>query len=49
MAVYAILDMKVTDSDAHHANAQTGVDLIGRYGGEFLARRGACEVLEGAD
>lgn len=47
MAVYAIFEMKVTDPDAHLANVQAGVDLIDRYGGEFLARRGACEILEG--
>lgn len=47
MAVYAILEMKVSDTDAQQANARTGVDLVGKYGGEFLARRGTCEVVEG--
>ena len=47
MAVYVLLEMKVQDTSAQQANAQTGRDLVIKFGGEFLASRGECEVIEG--
>ncbi len=46
MAVYAVVNVRVTDSDRYSEYRDKAPDAIARYGGKYLAR-GAVEVLEG--
>ncbi len=47
MAVYAIVQVDVTDAEAYGKYAELAGPAVAKYGGEFLARGGAVEVLEG--
>ncbi|MCB9946292.1 MAG: DUF1330 domain-containing protein [Rhodospirillaceae bacterium] len=47
MAAYLIAQIEVTDPQAYEAYKSQVPALIERYGGEYLVRGGALEVLEG--
>lgn len=47
MAVYAIVQVDVTDAEAYGAYAELAGPAVQKYGGEFLARGGHVEVMEG--
>jgi uncharacterized protein (DUF1330 family) len=47
MPVYVVIDQKINDQ-ALYDRYKVGVPaLIRRHGGEYLARGGACEIIEG--
>ena len=48
MAAYIIAQIDVTDLAAYEGYKAQVPALIEKYGGEYLARGGAVEVLEGA-
>ncbi len=47
MAVYAIVQVDVTDAEAYGRYAALAGPAVVQYGGEFLARGGQVEVMEG--
>lgn len=47
MAVYAIVQVDVTDAEAYGEYAKLAGPAVEKYGGEFLARGGQVEVMEG--
>lgn len=47
MAVYVIADVEVVDRDGYEEYRQQVPATIAAYGGRYLARGGATEVLEG--
>lgn len=47
MAGYIISNVEVFNSDAYGEYGKLAPDAIKKYGGEFLTRGGAAEVLEG--
>jgi len=47
MAVYVIVNLRIHDLAAYDAYKTGVASIIGRHGGEYLARGGATEVLEG--
>jgi uncharacterized protein (DUF1330 family) len=47
MAVYAVVNVRVTDSDRYSEYRDKASDAIARYGGKYLVRGGTVEVLEG--
>jgi uncharacterized protein (DUF1330 family) len=47
MAVYVIVNVHIRDLAAYDAYKVGVAPLIGKHGGEYLARGGATEVLEG--
>ena len=47
MTAYVIAEVEVTDPEAYKAYAAAVPATIAQYGGRFLARGGAAEVLEG--
>ena len=47
MAAYIIAQIDVTDAEAYEGYKAQVPALIEKYGGEYLARGGAVEVLEG--
>lgn len=47
MAVYVIGDIDVQDSSAYERYKSEVPALIRKHGGEYLARGGECQVLEG--
>ncbi len=47
MAGYIITNVEVFDNDAYGQYGALAVEAIKKYGGEFLTRGGAAEVLEG--
>ena len=47
MAAYIIAQIDVTDAEAYEGYKAQVPTLIEKYGGEYLARGGAVEVLEG--
>jgi uncharacterized protein (DUF1330 family) len=47
MAVYAVVNVRVTDSDRYSEYRDKAPDAIARYGGKYLVRGGTVEVLEG--
>jgi uncharacterized protein (DUF1330 family) len=47
MAVYAVVNVRVTDPDRYSEYRDKAPDAIARYGGKYLARGGTVEVLEG--
>jgi uncharacterized protein (DUF1330 family) len=48
MAAYLVVDIAVHDPAAYEAYKQGVPPLIEKYGGRYLVRGGAVEVLEGA-
>lgn len=48
MSAYLIAQLKVTDPDAFERYRTKVPDVIERYGGRYLVRGGATDVLEGA-
>lgn len=48
MAAYLYGDIDITDPDAYDAYRARVPAVISKYGGRYLARGGAAEVLEGA-
>jgi len=47
MAVYAIVQVDVKDAEEYGKYAALAGPAVAKYGGEFLARGGAVEVMEG--
>lgn len=47
MPAYLINDMEVTDPHAFRTYAQMSPPTVAQYGGRFLARGGAVDLLEG--
>ena len=47
MAVYAVVNVRVTDPDRYAEYREKAPATISRYGGKYLARGGAVKVLEG--
>jgi uncharacterized protein (DUF1330 family) len=47
MAVYVIVNLRIHDLAAYDAYKAGVVPMVSRHGGEYLARGGATEVLEG--
>lgn len=47
MAAYLIADLDVTNPDAFESYRREVVAVIEKYGGRYLVRGGALEVLEG--
>jgi uncharacterized protein (DUF1330 family) len=47
MAAYVIAEVEVTDPEAYRPYTELVPATIARYGGRFLVRGGAAEVLEG--
>jgi uncharacterized protein (DUF1330 family) len=47
MAVYAVVNDRVTDPDRYAQYREQAPPTIARYGGRYLARGGKVEVLEG--
>ncbi len=47
MAAYFIVDVDVTDAEAYTEYTRGVPDTLDRYGGRFLVRGGATEVIEG--
>ncbi len=47
MAAYLIVNIDVHDSTAYEDYKAAVPALVRKHGGEYLARGGACEVLEG--
>src|ERR687894_3291285 len=47
MAVYAVVNVRVTDPNRYAEYRAKAPDTISHYGGKYLARGGAVEVLEG--
>ena len=48
MAVYVIVNINIKDLPAYDAYKTGAPPLVKKHGGEYLARGGATEVLEGA-
>jgi len=47
MAVYAVVNVEITDPDRYTEYRGKAPATIARYGGKYLARGGEVEVLEG--
>lgn len=47
MAVYAVINIRITDSERYAEYRNKVSAIIARYGGKYLARGGTVEVLEG--
>jgi uncharacterized protein (DUF1330 family) len=47
MAVYAVVNIWLSDPDRYAKHREEAPATIARYGGKYLARGGAVEVLEG--
>jgi uncharacterized protein (DUF1330 family) len=47
MAAYLVADIEVTDAEAYQEYRRTVGASIAAFGGRFLARGGAVDVLEG--
>ncbi len=47
MAVYAVVNIRITDPDGYAEYREQAPPTIARYGGQYLARGGRVEVLEG--
>jgi uncharacterized protein (DUF1330 family) len=47
MAAYVIVDLEVTDPARYAEDGQRVARTLAAYGGRFLVRRGAHEVVEG--
>lgn len=47
MAAYVLADIEVTDQEAYEEYRRRAPATIAAYGGRYLARGGAVEVLEG--
>lgn len=47
MATYAVVQVDVKDAEAYAKYAALAGPAVAKYGGEFLARGGQVEVMEG--
>ena len=47
MAVYAVVNIRITDPDRYAKYREQAPPTIAHYGGKYLARGGKTEVLEG--
>ena len=47
MTVYTMAHVEVTDADSYGKYAALAGPAVAKYGGEFLVRGGASEVIEG--
>lgn len=48
MTAYVVLDLKVTDPDAFARYRELAPAAIAAYGGRYIARGGATEIMEGS-
>ena len=48
MPAYVITDIQVTDPDIYAQYRELGPAIVESFGGEYLARGGATQVLEGS-
>ncbi len=48
MPAYVVVDIKVTDPQGYEEYKRLAPAAVALYGGEYLARGGAAEVLEGS-
>ena len=48
MSAYIVADVEVTDAAAYEEYRKHVPDIITAYGGRYLVRGGACEILEGS-
>ncbi len=48
MTAYILSNVEVFNDEAYGEYGKLAVEAIAKYGGEFLARGGAAEVLEGS-
>lgn len=47
MSAYVIVDIEVTDPDGYEEYKRLAAPTVAQYGGKYLARGGATEMLEG--
>lgn len=47
MSAYVIVDIEVTDPEAYEDYRSQVPPLVAKYGGKYLVRGGAFEILEG--
>lgn len=47
MPAYVIVDIEIHDSSLYDEYKKLAPSSIAAYGGKYLARGGACEILEG--
>jgi len=47
MSAYVIVDIQVTDPQGYEAYKKLAASTVALYGGRYLVRGGAAEVLEG--
>jgi uncharacterized protein (DUF1330 family) len=47
LAAYVILDVEVTDAEAYEDYKKVSPGPVAAYGGRFIVRGGASEILEG--
>jgi uncharacterized protein (DUF1330 family) len=47
VAAYVLVDVEVTDAEQYDRYRHLAGPSVEQYGGRYLARGGACEVLEG--
>lgn len=47
MAAYVIVEIEVTDPEGYAAYRELAPPIVAQYGGKYLARGGAIDVLEG--
>ena len=47
MAVYAVVNIRITDPDRYAEYIEQAPPTIAHYGGKYVARGGKVEVLEG--
>jgi uncharacterized protein (DUF1330 family) len=48
MAAYVIVDIEIQDTSLYEEYKKLAPSSIAAYGGKYLARGGACEILEGS-
>jgi uncharacterized protein (DUF1330 family) len=47
MSAYVIVDIEVTDAEGYEEYKKLAAPTVAQFGGKYLARGGATEVLEG--
>ncbi|HEY7160821.1 MAG TPA: DUF1330 domain-containing protein [Acidobacteriota bacterium] len=48
MPAYVVVDIEIKDQSLYDQYKQMAPSSIAAYGGKYLARGGACEILEGS-
>jgi uncharacterized protein (DUF1330 family) len=47
MSAYVVVEIEINDSSVYEEYKKAAPSSIAAYGGKYLARGGACEILEG--